>query len=119
MISYFFILNSSGSMIFSYQKSPKFDTNSLLVLCSSLHSLKYLISEISKPTHKDKFYFESQTISMYTTLTGISFIFVGNENTNQIFKKIYGDFCNFVMLDPFYILGMPINCEKFRPEQYF
>lgn len=106
-------------MVYAYQKYNKLDTNSLLILCSSLHSIKYMISEISKERQSEHFHFGSKRISMYATLTGTIFVFVCSRNVDDIFKKVYAEYCNFVMLDPFHVMDMPINSEKFQPQKYF
>ncbi|KAF9764184.1 Trafficking protein particle complex subunit 4 [Nosema granulosis] len=119
MISHFFILNASGSMVYAYQREKKEDTNNLLILCSSLHSIRFMVSEVTKQRPVEHFYFSEKRISVYSTLTGVSFVFVCSENVDEVFKSVYKDYCDFVMLDPFHVLDMPINSEKFKPQRYF
>lgn len=129
MIEQFFIVNKSGGMIYKHEWVAQTDINSLLVLTSTLHSL----NELSRNVLLTNAHFQSvamgrSSIHMYRTLTGTLFIFVcsaepqGAEglpsSTQKAFESVYRHYCDFVMGSPFYQPGMPINCSKFRPEQF-
>jgi hypothetical protein len=111
MISQFFIINKSGGMIYSYEKSTETDVNDLLVLTSTLHSINVITTELLKQ-HKDLqiIYNKKNVFSLYKTLTHLSFVFVGNKPISKsVFLKVLSLFCSYVSRNPFYCLDMPIS----------
>ena len=109
MIYNFFIINSSGSMIYSYQKEKILHKNQLLVLCSTLHSIHSMLqTEIYA-------YYEKKLISIYKTHSDLLFVFISDSKNRDMFIKVYSEYCKYVKLNPFYITDMPINCKKFNP----
>ncbi|EEQ82317.1 hypothetical protein NCER_100982, partial [Vairimorpha ceranae BRL01] len=114
------IINSSGSMVYNYQKDTKLTTNQLLILCGTLHSLGCMIQEINnKSSHVFYFNYTTKIITFYKTATDLSFIIISDKKQAEIINKIHKDFCKYIMLNPFYILDMPIHCKKFDPTKYF
>ena len=119
MLEQFFIINRSGGMVYQYENNMKTDTNVLLVLTGSLHS----INEMTRSYFKTEYYLQkirlsNKSISIYKTLTGFTFVFVMSGIDNINFEKVYDEFCTFVLGNPFYQLDMPINLSKFEPFRY-
>lgn len=107
-------------MIYNYQKDDLLSTNQLLILCGSLHSVYCMIRNINeKKTKPVFFHYNTKIVSYHVTLTNLSFVFISDTEISTLFDKIHSDYCNYVMLNPFYIMDMPINCKKFNPAKYF
>jgi hypothetical protein len=59
-------------------------------------------------------HFNNQVISVFKSKTGVSFVFVGEHSTPYpLFEKVCYLYCCYVLRNPFYVLEMPVNCEKF------
>lgn len=96
-------------MIYSYQKDNTLHINKLLVFCSTLHSIYSMLqTEIFA-------YYEKKLLSIYKTQSDLLFVFISDSKNRDVFIKAYSEYCKYVKLNPFYINGMPINCEKFKP----
>ncbi|WUR02227.1 trafficking protein particle complex subunit [Vairimorpha necatrix] len=120
MIYQFLIINSSGSMIYTYQKYFKFSTNQLLILSGTLHSVNCMIDKLNKEDVSVKYFnYKNKVISYFRSATNLSFIFVSDKKETSLYKLIFQEFCDYVLLDPFYILDMPINSPKFQPSKHF
>lgn len=120
MIFQFFIVNSSGGMIYAYESGHKTEINILLVLASSISSLNELAR---KALHFNNLHhcliLEHKQIHIYRTLTGMLFIFVSDSSTGKAFEASYKHYCDYALSNPFYQPGMPITCTKFMPSQFF
>lgn len=116
-------------MIYKYERNPQTDINSLLILTSTLHSLNELSRNVLGTTaHSQAVEMRGTAIHIFRTLTDTMFILVsrrdsqhatGDETAHRMFESIYRHFCDYVLSNPFYQEGMPINCAKFRPDQFF
>lgn len=129
MIEQFFIVNKSGGMVYRYEATAETDVNTLLILTSTLHSLNELSRNVLGTTAFSQVVeMAKRSIYVYRALTGMVFIFVykyGAQESGKhidlrcVFENVYRHFCDFVLSNPFYPDNMPINCSKFKPEQFF
>lgn len=120
MISQFFIINKSGGMIYSYEKTRKTDLNTLLILTSSLHSIFHISAQTcDRNPICQTIYLKNSVITFFRTRTNTSFVFVSDKKVKEIFERVYAHYCEYVLRNPFYELEMPINCQKFQPAKYF
>jgi hypothetical protein len=121
------VLNSSGGLVF-YQRyspiAPEPDSNTVLVLGSTLHSL-HAISVAVSPTPKSSGFTEiectSWKLTCLQTITGLKFIvFTDNahQKPNELLNQIYALYADYVLKNPFYTLDMPVanSCQKFVVE---
>lgn len=107
-------------MIYSYQNEEILSTNQLLVLSGTLHSVMCMINSLKEEKERSLYFkYKKKVISYFLTMTNLSFIFISENKEAELYKKIFKEFCDYVMLDPFYILDMPINSKKFDPSKYF
>lgn len=125
MIEQFFIVNKSGGMIYKYEHSRQTEINSLLILTSTLHSLNELSRNVLKTAaYSQTVEMQEMVIHIFRTLTNTMFIFVSkrtgrDDAIHRVFEDVYRHFCDYVLSNPFYQDSMPINCVKFRPDQFF
>lgn len=122
MIENLYIVNRSGGLIYSHDNSK--ETNGIMIFASTLHSL----SEIARTCLESSSYcqfiqYDTKTLALYLTLSGLTFMFVGDENmkskVESAFKRVYKYFSEFILSDPYYNLEMPIKNKRFEPEAYF
>jgi hypothetical protein len=121
------VLNSSGGLVF-YQRyssiAPEPDSNTVLVLGSTLHSL-HAISVAVSPTQKSSGFTEiectSWKLTCLQTITGLKFIVFtdnGHQKPNELLNQVYALYADYVLKNPFYTLDMPVanSCQKFVVE---
>jgi hypothetical protein len=121
------VLNNSGGLVFYQQyhaSAPQPDSNAILVLGSTLHSLHAISVEVS-PTPRSSGFNEIECttwkLTCMQTITGLKFIVVTDNNhqkLNELLNSIYGLYADFVLKNPFYTLDMPVanSCQKFVVE---
>lgn len=121
------ILNSSGGLIFSWsynKDAPQLDSNEVIIIGSTLHSL-HAISVAISPTPKSSGFTELECttwkVSVLQTITGLKFMVftdTGFAKSQELLKEIYGVYADYVLKNPFYHLDMPIanSCQKFVTE---
>ncbi|KAI4290985.1 trafficking protein particle complex subunit 4 [Pancytospora philotis] len=129
MVEQFFIINSSGGMIYKHEAAPTEDVNSALILTSTLHSINEMTRSVFQTKARTQVVQMERTgIHLFRTLTNLMFVFVVRQEAQQpaaaekpgiIFPSVYRHFCDCVMANPFYKLHLPICCAKFKPEQFF
>lgn len=57
---------------------------------------------------------------MFKTLTGYTFVFIGNERIkDEIIDEVYKEFIMYVLRNPAYFDDMPINLPHFKPQLFF
>lgn len=118
------VLNSSGGLVFYQQYSsdaPIFDSNEVIIIGSTLHSLHAISVEIS-PTPKSSGFTELECttwkLSCLQTITGLKFmLFTDLDHPKPLdtLKQIYENYSDYVLKNPFYTLDMPVAnaCQKF------
>jgi hypothetical protein len=118
------VLNSSGGLVFYQQYSgqaPSPDSNAVLVLGSTLHSL-HAISVAVSPTPKSSGFTEIECttwkLNCLQTITGLKFIVFtdnGHQKAFELLNQIYALYADYVLKNPFYTLDMPVanSCQKF------
>lgn len=118
------VLNSSGGLVFyqNYHPSaPPLDSNEVIIIGSTLHSLHAISVEIS-PIPKSSGFNELECttwkLSCLQTITGLKFIVftdLQHQKTQDILKDVYGLYADYVLKNPFYTLDMPVanSCQKF------
>lgn len=134
IVSAFFIINKSGGLIYKFvrenkdntdenEKVPAYksmDLNSYMVMNSTLHTIHQMASIIYGESQKFFINMQNTVISMYKTMTGYTFVFIGDDKVNdKMIKSIYNEFNMYVLRNPVYINDMPINLKMFRPFRYF
>ncbi|ELQ74268.1 Transport protein particle (TRAPP) complex subunit [Trachipleistophora hominis] len=94
--------------------------NNLLVLNSTLHTIHQMASTIYGQSQKFYIYFTGLTLTMFKTMTGYTFIFVGDEKaSDKLVYDVYKEFNLYVLRNPAYMDDMPINLCTFKPNKYF
>lgn len=121
------ILNSSGGLIFSWhyhKDAPQLDSNEVIIIGSTLHSL-HAISVAISPTPKSSGFTELECttwkVSLLQTITGLKFMLFTDlafNKSQEVLKEIYSVYADYVLKNPFYTLDMPIanSCQKFVTE---
>ncbi|ELA41793.1 uncharacterized protein VICG_01145 [Vittaforma corneae ATCC 50505] len=117
------ITNKSGGLIYSSLTDA--DPNEMLIIGSTLHTLLEILEHIcegqslsnAQAYNKTVEYGQSKIIT-FRTLTGYSFIFLW-DSTDPPFNSVYLHFCETVLQNYSYRLGMPARSKRFCPEQYF
>lgn len=123
------ICNESGGLIFyqAYHKNaPDLESNEVIIIGSTLHSLHAISVEIS-PVPKSSGFMELETTSWklncLQTITGLKFMIFTDlpqpkEKTDQTLKQVYSLYADYVLKNPFYTIGQPISnsCSKFVSE---
>lgn len=111
------IVNSSGGLI--YSSINNVNTNDLLVMGSTIHSLFQIANEFfQEETNKFIAEYENHSIHIYRTLSKTYFIFLWDK-TEPPFQKIYLHFAEIVMTNYLYTVEMPIVETNFEPKKYF
>lgn len=113
----FYVINKSGGLIYSC-KSLK-DVNLDMVMSSYIHTIYAHVLDLQITPEPDTIVplvitMKSIVITVYKTFTNYTFLFMHeNEVSHATFLKAYKLFVDYALKDPFYILEMPINSEKF------
>lgn len=98
---------------------PKMTTNEKIFLASMFYPLFAIASQLSpEPKCSGIEILEADTFKLhcFQTLTGVKFMIVTETiqtGVEQLLKKIYELYSDFVLKNPFYSLEMPIRCELF------
>lgn len=136
-----YIISSNGSLIFDYHSQPsKLNADKNIVLASLFYAC-YANSEqiglglgkIEQPTTYLPYSNGIKTLEAdnfrldcFETLTKVKFVVISDlslgfstptSNKQDLLKKIYELYADYVMKNPFYTLNMPINsdnCSLFR-----
>lgn len=118
------ITNSSGGVIFYNQyhnDAPQLDSNEVIIIGSTLHSL-HAISVAISPTPKSSGFTELECTnwkaSCLQTITGLKFMLFTDLNfqkSSELLSQIYATYADYVLKNPFYTLDMPVanSCQKF------
>lgn len=121
------VLNSSGGLVF-YQNyhpnAPQLDSNEVIIIGSTLHSLHAISVEIS-PVPKSSGFTELECttwkLNCLQTITGLKFIIFTDrphQKSQEVLHDIYSRYADYVLKNPFYTLDMPVanSCQKFVSE---
>lgn len=118
------VLNSSGGLVFFqnyHPNAPQLDSNEVIIIGSTLHSLHAISVEIS-PIPKSSGFTELECttwkLSCLQTITGLKFIVftdLQHQKTQDILRNVYSLYADYVLKNPFYTLDMPVanSCQKF------
>ena len=118
------VLNSSGGLVFFqnyHPNAPLLDSNEVIIIGSTLHSLHAISVEIS-PIPKSSGFTELECttwkLSCLQTITGLKFIVftdLQHQKTQDVLKNVYSLYADYVLKNPFYTLDMPVanSCQKF------
>lgn len=130
-----YIISSNGSLIFDYHSQPsKLNTDKNIVLASLFYAC-YANSEqiglglanIDTTNHLPHsngiktLEAENFRLDCYETLTKVKFVVISDlslgipstiANKQDLLKKIYELYADYVMKNPFYTLNMPINSDN-------
>ena len=121
------VLNSSGGLVFyqSYNaNSPQLDSNEVIIIGSTLHSLHAISVEIS-PVQKSSGFTELECttwkLSCLQTINGLKFLVftdLQHQRSADLLTQIYALYADYVLKNPFYTLDMPVanSCQKFVVE---
>lgn len=94
--------------------------NDLLVLNSTLHTIHQMATTIYGQSQKFHIYLHGLTLSMFRTMTGYTFVFIGDEKaSDKLIDSVYREFNLYVLRNPAYMDDMPINLCTFKPYKYF
>ena len=121
------VLNSSGGLVF-YQNyhpnAPQLDSNEVIIIGSTLHSLHAISVEVS-PVPKSSGFTELECttwkLNCLQTITGLKFIVftdLQHQKAQDTLHEVYKRYADFVLKNPFYTLDMPVanSCQKFVTE---
>eukprot|EP00051_Salpingoeca_urceolata_P029027 m.488741 g.488741 ORF g.488741 m.488741 type:complete len:147 (-) comp26041_c0_seq1:70-510(-) len=116
-----YIVNKAGSLLFhcDYGAARRLPANERITLASTFHGLSAIAAQISPtPDSIGISVLEASTFRLqsFQTLTGIQFIIVadpGQPGLEQLLRKVYEIYTDYVLKNPFYSLDMPIRCELF------
>ncbi|CAG8499152.1 1295_t:CDS:2 [Paraglomus occultum] len=124
MIFSVYIINKAGGLI--YQKDfneglAKLTSNEYLVLAGTFHSVHAITSKISpvrNVTSTGLEVLEADTFKLccYQTLTGTKFLIIADPNhpnIDNVLRRAYDIYSDYVMKNPFYAPEMPIRSELF------
>lgn len=130
-----YIISSNGSLIFDYHSHPSnLNTDKNIVLASLFYAC-YANSEqigMGLPNHDASAYVplsagiktleaENFRLDCYETLTKVKFVVISDlslgmspatANKQELLKRIYELYADYVMKNPFYTLNMPINSDN-------
>lgn len=127
-----YIISSNGSLIFDYHSQPSnLNTDKNIVLASLFYACYANSEQIGlglpnvdplvhstgiKTLEAEKF-----RLDCYETLTKVKFVVISDlslggspatANKQELLKKIYELYADYVMKNPFYTLNMPINSDN-------
>lgn len=125
-----FVVNKAGGLMFQRTYSdtaPRLTPNDYLHLASTFHGMQLLVQELS-PTPLPKSItaptggiraLETPSLSLaaLTSPTGVQFFVtadVGTERLAALLADVYTVYADAVMKNPFYVLDMPIRCERWE-----
>jgi hypothetical protein len=128
-----YIISSNGSLIFDYHSQPSnLNTDKNIVLASLFYAC-YANSEqigLSLPNHDPNtphstgiktLEANNFRLDCHETLTKVKFVVISDlslgvspatANKQELLKKIYELYADYVMKNPFYTLNMPINSDN-------
>jgi hypothetical protein len=125
MVYNFFIINRFGSLLFDrrYRGSANIDENFRIVMSSTLHSV-HAISALLTPEGMSR---EGLTIinalqfklTVFQTPTGMKLCVVGEVsqfNADELLRRAYEVYSDFVMKNPLYVNDQPIRYDAFERE---
>ncbi|CAI8035180.1 Trafficking protein particle complex subunit 4 [Geodia barretti] len=93
--------------------------NERIMLLSMFHSIYAISVKLSPAKHSSGIQcLEADSFKFYCfqTITGVKFIVVADnkqQKVEDLLKRIYELYADFVLKNPFYSLDMPIRCEHF------
>ncbi|KAL7754473.1 hypothetical protein RI367_000454 [Sorochytrium milnesiophthora] len=127
MILSLWIINKAGGLV--YQKDfaqpsstsglAKLSSNDYLVLAGTFHGIHAITSRISPVPHSSGIeLLETDAFKMacFQTLTGTKFLITAEptqQNMEQVTRRIYEVYSDYVMKNPFHTPEMPIRSEGF------
>jgi len=132
-----FIINKAGGLIFSrefHSGLAQLKSNDLLILAGTFHGVhaitRGLAPALLQPSAAPSLQsfpvrssgievIESSHFRLYChqTQTGTKFLLItepGQPNVENIMRRVYELYADFVMKNPFYTVEMPIRCQKFE-----
>lgn len=98
---------------------PSLSTNEKIMLASMFHSLFAIASQLSPVQQSSGInVIETDTFKLHCsqTLTGIKFVVITDPRQgeqDQFLNKLYENYADFALKNPFYSIDMPIRCELF------
>eukprot|EP00041_Stephanoeca_diplocostata_P003340 m.33688 g.33688 ORF g.33688 m.33688 type:complete len:145 (-) comp14249_c0_seq1:156-590(-) len=115
------ILNKAGTLLFvqDFANVPKLMANERIMLASTFHSLSAIAGQLSPGTDNSGIQLlESDTFKLqsFQPLTGMNFFVLSSldqTGVDQLLRKIYTLYADYVSKNPFYALDMPIRCSLF------
>eukprot|EP00035_Acanthoeca_spectabilis_P023058 m.447414 g.447414 ORF g.447414 m.447414 type:complete len:148 (+) comp19512_c0_seq1:179-622(+) len=115
------VMNKAGSLLFvqDYAEIPKLPANERIMLASTFHGLSAIAGQLSPGTDNSGIQIlESDTFKLqsFMSLTGMNFLVMASldqTGVEQLLKKIYLLYADYVLKNPFYSLDMPIRCALF------
>lgn len=127
-----YIISSNGSLIFEYHSQPSNLNADKNIVLASLFYACYANSEqigLGLPNVESTVGFnqslgircleaEKFKLDCYETLSKVKFVVIsdlsigGGTNKQELLKKIYELYADYVMKNPFYTLNMPINSDN-------
>eukprot|EP00039_Didymoeca_costata_P019168 m.336495 g.336495 ORF g.336495 m.336495 type:complete len:144 (-) comp17868_c0_seq1:109-540(-) len=116
------IVNKAGSLLFDkdYADIPKLPANEKIMLASTFHGLSAIAGQLSPGMDNSGIQIlEADTFKLnsFMPATGMNFIVVsdpGQTGLDQLLRKTYSLYADYVLKNPFYSLDMPIRCELFE-----
>ncbi|ORZ36365.1 Sybindin-like protein [Catenaria anguillulae PL171] len=118
------IINKAGGLIFQRDFASdvalaKVSTNDYLVLAGTFHSVHAIAARISPlPGSSGITSLETDTFTLtcHQTHTGTKFLIFTDpyhQNIDQLVRKVYDLYADYVMKNPFFTPEMPVRCEQF------
>ncbi|WFD32989.1 hypothetical protein MSPP1_004046 [Malassezia sp. CBS 17886] len=132
-MSSLWIINKAGGLIFQSEHfvypqkaagEPELTSNDYLILAGTLHGIHAIASRIEPVPGKSCAGLEvleagNLLIHVQMTQTGTKLVLLthaAHQNPNEVLKRAYQLYVDYVMKDPFYIAEMPIRIDAFDRE---
>eukprot|EP00168_Porphyra_purpurea_P009637 TRINITY_DN2363_c0_g1_i4.p3 TRINITY_DN2363_c0_g1~~TRINITY_DN2363_c0_g1_i4.p3 ORF type:complete len:147 (+),score=45.77 TRINITY_DN2363_c0_g1_i4:103-543(+) len=125
-----FVVNKAGGLMFQRtygETAPRLTPNDYLHLASTFHGMQLLVQELSpSPLPKSitaptggirALETPSLSLAALTSPTGVQFFVtadVATERLGALLAEVYRVYADVVMKNPFYVLDMPIRCERWE-----
>ncbi|KAI9106271.1 Sybindin-like protein [Phlyctochytrium arcticum] len=122
MLHALLIINKAGGLIYNRDFTDglaKLTSNEYLVLAGTFHGVHAITARISPvPPSSGMEVLETDTFKIFCfqTLTGAKFLLItdpAQANVDNLSKRIYEQYSDFVMKNPFYNPEMPIRIDLF------
>lgn len=119
---HFFIVNKIGLLIYDryYQGTAKLSSNDMIRFSSTLNSVHLISAQITPPNLRKSglkvLCTKTFKLHCYQTNTGVMFCLVSDptsQDMEQLCKKAYQHYSDFVLKNPFYETDQQIRIEGF------